>query len=106
MNPDQVIADFEGDTYGEWKVTGDAFGPGPARGTLPNQMLSKASRGRGLSIRSSKGDASIGTLTSPEFTVERKFVELPDRWRQARERNLHQSAGRWKSGSHDIGPER
>ena len=31
-------ADFEGETYGEWKVTGEAFGAGPAQGTLPNQM--------------------------------------------------------------------
>ena len=30
-----LIADFEGETYGQWKVTGDAFGSGPARGTLP-----------------------------------------------------------------------
>ena len=29
--PDIVIADFEGDTYGDWKTTGTAFGPGPAR---------------------------------------------------------------------------
>ncbi|MCJ7631888.1 hypothetical protein MUP77_05760, partial [Candidatus Bathyarchaeota archaeon] len=35
---DILIADFEGETYGEWKVTGEAFGPGPAQGTLPNQM--------------------------------------------------------------------
>ncbi len=29
--PDLLIADFEGDTYGQWKTTGDAFGerPGP-----------------------------------------------------------------------------
>lgn len=32
---DLLIADFEGDTYGDWVVTGDAFGKGPARGTLP-----------------------------------------------------------------------
>ena len=28
---DLVIADFEGETYGDWKATGEAFGPGPAR---------------------------------------------------------------------------
>lgn len=36
--PDILIADFEGTSYGNWKATGEAFGPGPARGTLPGQM--------------------------------------------------------------------
>ncbi|MFM8723708.1 MAG: hypothetical protein ACKON9_01130, partial [Planctomycetaceae bacterium] len=27
---DLVLADFEGETYGEWQVTGAAFGSGPA----------------------------------------------------------------------------
>ena len=35
---DISIADFEDENYGSWKVTGEAFGPGPAQGTLPNQM--------------------------------------------------------------------
>src|SRR3970282_2296967 len=37
QQPDILIADFEGDDYGPWQATGEAFGPGPARGTLPNQ---------------------------------------------------------------------
>ena len=32
---DILIADFEGANYGQWKTTGEAFGNGPARGTLP-----------------------------------------------------------------------
>jgi hypothetical protein len=37
--PDVLIADFESESYGEgWKTTGTAFGKGPAKGTLPNQM--------------------------------------------------------------------
>ena len=35
---DILIADFEGDDYGDWRVAGEAFGPGPAKGTLPGQM--------------------------------------------------------------------
>ena len=35
---DRVIAQFEGDTYGEWTVEGAAFGSGPAKGSLPGQM--------------------------------------------------------------------
>jgi hypothetical protein len=32
--PDILIADFEGRDYGAWKTTGEAFGAGPAQGTL------------------------------------------------------------------------
>ena len=31
--PDLPITDFEGPDYGDWKTTGEAFGPGPAKGT-------------------------------------------------------------------------
>ena len=47
-SPDLVVADFEGDDYGTWVVEGDAFGTGPARGTLPGQMTVSGFRGRGL----------------------------------------------------------
>ena len=35
---DILIADFENANYGECNATCDAFGAGPARGTLPGQM--------------------------------------------------------------------
>src|SRR5437016_6043999 len=44
---DILIADFEGTNYGNWKVTGEAFGPGPARGTLPGQMQVDGFQGKG-----------------------------------------------------------
>ncbi len=72
--PDILIADFEGETYGSWKTTGEAFGPGPARGTLPNQMRVEGFKGQGLVNSFYKGDGSIGTLTSPAFKIERKFI--------------------------------
>ena len=31
QRPEILIADFEGTNYGEWKATGEAFGPGPAQ---------------------------------------------------------------------------
>jgi fructan beta-fructosidase len=73
---DLLIADFEGDNYGDWKATGEAFGSGPARGTLANQMHVDGFEGRGLVNSFFKGDATTGTLTSPEFTVERKFLNF------------------------------
>src|SRR6266852_5070361 len=69
--PDIVIADFEGPDYGDWKVTGTAFGKGPAHGTLPNQQPVTGFQGRGLVNTYLGGDDSTGTLTSPLFKVER-----------------------------------
>jgi sucrose-6-phosphate hydrolase SacC (GH32 family) len=73
---DILIADFEGQTYGDWKTTGEAFGPGPARGTLPGQMEVTGYLGKGLVNSYYKGDASTGTLTSPPFTVRRKYINF------------------------------
>jgi fructan beta-fructosidase len=71
---DILIAGFEGKDYGEWKVTGEAFGPGPARGTLPGQMRVSGYQGKGLVNTFYKGDNSTGTLTSPPITIQRKYV--------------------------------
>jgi fructan beta-fructosidase len=73
---DLLIADFEGDTYGDWATTGTAFGKGPARGTLPNQMPVTGFLGKGLVNSYNGGDASTGTLTSPEFTIQRQCINF------------------------------
>ncbi len=69
-----VLADFEGEDYGLWVKTGEAFGPGSARGTLPGQMLVSGYLGEGLVNTFYKGDQSTGTLTSPEFHIERDKI--------------------------------
>ena len=52
--PDVLVADFEADTYGDWKVEGEAFGPGPAKGKrLVNTFF--------------KRDGTVGT---PDFTTD------------------------------------
>jgi sucrose-6-phosphate hydrolase SacC (GH32 family) len=76
VDGDLLIADFEGDDWDAWKVTGEAFGPGPARGTLPNQMPVDGFLGRGLVNSFHGGDGTTGTLTSPEFKIERKFISF------------------------------
>jgi sucrose-6-phosphate hydrolase SacC (GH32 family) len=73
---DILIADFEGPDYGQWKTTGEAFGPGPAQGTLPGQMQVDGYKGKGLVNSFYKGDGSMGTLTSPPFKIERKFIRF------------------------------
>ena len=71
---DIVVADFEGVSYGNWEAIGTAFGPGPARGTLPNQMTVSGYVGAGLANSFYGGDRSTGTLTSPPFQIERKYI--------------------------------
>lgn len=74
--PDRLIADFEGADYGGWTATGTAFGSGPAKGTLPNQMSVGGYAGNGLVNSYLGGDVSEGTLTSPEFPIERRRINL------------------------------
>jgi len=76
MAEDLLIADFEGDTYAPWQVTGDAFGTAPARGTLPGQMNVEGFNGKGLVNSFHKGDDRTGTLTSPEFRIERQYLSF------------------------------
>src|SRR4051812_13622915 len=74
---DVLLADFEGDTYGDgWTTTGTAFGKGPAKGTLPGQMPVGGFLGKGLVNSFLGGDAATGTLTSPEFKVERRYINF------------------------------
>ena len=75
--PDILIADFEQPTYGPgWTTNGTAFGTGPAQGTLPNQMFVSGYNGHGLVNSYLGGDGAIGTLTSPTFTIQRKFISF------------------------------
>ncbi len=72
----EVFADFESGSYGKWKKTGTAFGDKPAEGTLPNQQQVSGFGGKGLVNTYSGGDQSTGTLTSPKFTIRRRFLQF------------------------------
>ncbi len=77
LNQDvRLIADFEDSDYGQWQVTGQAFGPGPAQGTLPGQMEVSGFEGKGLVNSFYEGDGTTGTLTSPPFKIERSFINF------------------------------
>jgi sucrose-6-phosphate hydrolase SacC (GH32 family) len=71
-----VFADFEGDGYGSWTTTGDAFGNGPAHGRLEHQNAVVGFRGRGLANSFHGGDDTQGTLTSPLFTVSKPYIRF------------------------------
>ena len=71
---DIVIADFEGETFGAWKTTGTAFGEGPAHGKVGWQQPVDGYLGEGLVNSFHGGDDAMGTLTSPPFKIQRKFI--------------------------------
>jgi sucrose-6-phosphate hydrolase SacC (GH32 family) len=71
---DLLVADFESPDYGEWQVEGEAFGSGPAEGTLRNQMEVTGYLGRRLVNSYWNGDGTMGKLTSPEFTLQRRYI--------------------------------
>ena len=73
---DLLLVDFEAKDYAGWTAAGEAFGTGPARGTLPGQMEVTGFEGKGLVNSFRNGDAATGTLTSAEFTVERPYLRF------------------------------
>ena len=74
--PATVFADFEGETFGKWKVEGEAFGTGPRRGpTTPEQHLS-GFQGKSLANSWTGSDAPQGKLISPEFKIERAYINF------------------------------
>lgn len=77
MPAGRTFADFDGGTYGGWATTGTCFGAAPATGTLPNQNPVQDFLGHGLVNTFLGGsDAMQGTLTSPEFTIDRPFIRF------------------------------
>jgi fructan beta-fructosidase len=66
-----VVADFESDSYGEWKVEGDAFGTGPTDG---HKLQVTGYRGGRLVNSFGSGDAATGAITSPPFEINRRYL--------------------------------
>ncbi len=69
-----LIADFEGETHGDWKTTGDAFGESPYSA---KQRVS-GHRGKQLidTFLLNRSDKPTGTLTSPPFTIARSHLNF------------------------------
>jgi hypothetical protein len=68
---DIVVADFESDSYGEWKVQGDAFGTGPTGG---HKLQVTGYRERKFVNSFGTGDLATGAITSPPFQINRRFL--------------------------------
>ena len=77
--PGTVFQDFEGSTTFAglgWIPTGDFVGKGPVTGSLPGQSPVTGFLGKQLVNTFFNGDASLGTITSPTFTVNSKYINL------------------------------
>ncbi|MCO5297383.1 MAG: non-lysosomal glucosylceramidase [Fimbriimonadaceae bacterium] len=83
--PDIAFEDFERATYAPWISTGTAFGDGPfPRSQMPERKSETKAHGEYLvnthesrhGEESAASDLPTGTLTSPEFTIERGYVNF------------------------------
>ena len=83
--PDIVVDSFNQPTYGNWQVTGTAFGYGPIlRADIPAYQGNVGGRGPRVvnSHASAPGttiarkDAATGTLTSPPFIIQRRYLKF------------------------------
>jgi len=73
-----VLEDFESESFDDWTATGTAFGPGPAPGAAVGTGQGGVSGYQGERLANSFHgyDASTGTLTSPEFTVNSPYLNF------------------------------
>ncbi len=76
LRPAMLLQDFEGADYGTWTAAGEAFGNGPAHGALPWQAEPAGFEGKGFANSFLRGDSTLGTLSSPAFVIERKYVNF------------------------------
>ncbi|MGW8363972.1 GH32 C-terminal domain-containing protein [Streptomyces wedmorensis] len=71
-----VMQDFEGTDFGSWTATGTAFGLAPAAGAVDGQRTVDGFDGQGLANSFHSGDGTTGTLTSPSFTVDSRYLNF------------------------------
>jgi non-lysosomal glucosylceramidase len=77
--PAIVFADFEGADYSPWTTEGDGFGKGPSS-EIPGTATPRVSNFKGKSYANSYlpngGDDFEGKLISPDFTIERSYINF------------------------------
>ena len=64
-----LIANFE-NGYEKWDRSGDAFLPGSRRNRISGHI------GQGLANSYHKGDRSMGSILSPTFLIDRKYIKF------------------------------
>lgn len=73
--PAATFESFEGDGFGEWQSTGSAFGLSPVHGKLDGMKSEPtAYANESFALSAHGGDEAVGTLVSPEFTIEEDYI--------------------------------
>ena len=75
-NSDIVIEDFEGDTYGNWRPVGGAFGSGPCKDPIADGVMGQgyaSSRGQGNEPDCCR---ATGDLVGRAFQIERDYINF------------------------------
>ena len=72
----ELFEGFDGAGYDAWTATGNAFGDAPAQGNVPPQGGVEGYSGAGLANSFHDEDRGTGTLTSPEFTLSRPYLNF------------------------------
>lgn len=73
---DLPIGLFGSTNYGDWKMTGTAFGSEPASYDLLAKLGIENSHDQRVASSAVAGDEPTGTLTSPEFKIERNYISF------------------------------
>jgi quinoprotein glucose dehydrogenase len=71
----RVFQAFEGDGFDDWQAEGSAFGVAPVVGRIdgmPKPFTAYAAES--LAASSHGGELATGSLTSPEFTIEERYI--------------------------------
>ena len=70
-----MLQAFEGDGYGDWKVEGAAFGLAPSGGQMDGLTAELTGYAQeSVACSAHGGDASKGSLTSPEFKITENYI--------------------------------
>lgn len=71
---DLIIGSFRGESFGAWKTTGTAFNSGPVSKEMLARLEIENSVDDAVASSEVDGDGPMGTLTSPEFEIARKYI--------------------------------
>jgi len=70
-----VIENFNSNSFGDWKVDGNAFGKGPSGSGDTHRMVGFVGNGYACSAGSGE-ETGTGTLTSQKFTIEKNTIHF------------------------------
>lgn len=73
---DVLFEDFEDGDYAGWTVEGEAFGPAPAEGTLPNQRMVQGYAGGRLINSMYGGRETVGRVVSRPFVIHHNYIQF------------------------------